>query len=125
MSYHFEIDHLREILEDCPEFRPNHHLGRPFMSSYQIAIRFAERYPQHPAVIGLEVGGIGVGEHDSLTKQIGRFLSQELAHNPPEGIEGGFISHECRAKIWFLHGDREIEASTSPNPAHSIFRSKK
>ena len=45
MSAEFDLDDLRRILADCREYEPGHHLGRPFMSAYQIAIRFADDHP--------------------------------------------------------------------------------
>ena len=38
---------IRGIL-DVPSREPGHHFGRPFLTAYQIAISFAERFPRRP-----------------------------------------------------------------------------
>lgn len=45
---------------------PDHHFGRPFLTSYQIAIAFHDRYPQDFQTIGKPIGGKGTGQQDSL-----------------------------------------------------------
>ena len=50
MRHDFDLDDLIQILAACPEYEPCHPLGRPFMSAYQIAIRFAADHPNHPLV---------------------------------------------------------------------------
>lgn len=61
MTHEFDIDHLQRILENCPKYEDGHHLGRPFMSAYQIAIRFAEEHPNHDVVRTLPLSGEGTG----------------------------------------------------------------
>ena len=43
MSADFDLDDLRRIVAGCRAYEPGHHLGRPFMSAYQIAIRSPAR----------------------------------------------------------------------------------
>ena len=78
MRHDFDIDHLHRILANCPEYEADHHLDRPFMSAYQIAIRFAEEHPNHDLVRTLPLGGEGTGTNQSLTQRIARFLSQAI-----------------------------------------------
>ena len=119
----FNIDHLRQILASCPEYEPDHHLGRPFMSAYQIAIRFAEKHPNHDLVRTLPLGGKGTGTHQSLAQRIARFLSQAIQDETAGNIEGGFISHDCVDYFSFRHGDDRVRVSTLTTAhAHSIFR---
>ena len=33
------------ILRDVPDTAEGHHIGRPYLTAYQIAIEFAERHP--------------------------------------------------------------------------------
>lgn len=125
MSFEFQIDDLIEILKECPEYRPAHHLGRPFMSAYQIAIRFAERFPNHFAVQELDIGGSGVGVHESLTQQIARFLSQAIRQDTTLPIQGGFISHQHVSQFSFnvANQHQPVEVSTlHTEHGHSIFR---
>ena len=90
----FDLDDLRRVLAECQEYEAGHHLGRPFMSAYQIAIRFADAHPQHPLVKKLDVGGQGTGPDQSLANRIARFLSAAVKHGRAGDIEGGFISHD-------------------------------
>ena len=119
----FNIDHLRQILASCPEYEAGHHLGRPFMSAYQIAIRFAEKHPDHGLVRTLRPGGEGTGTNQSLAQRIARFLSQAIQDGTAGDIEGGFISHACVDDFSFRHGDDRIRVSTLTTAhAHSTFR---
>ena len=120
MSDEFDLNDLRRILQECPEYKPGHHLGRPFMSAYQIAIRFAERHPQHPQVRKLDVGGRGRGPGPSLAQRVAKFLSGVIKHRKASDIEGGFISHDLVGDLWFDDRGREVRASG--DTAHSIFR---
>ncbi len=73
MQDDFDLNDLKAILRDCPEYSPNHPLGRPFMSAYQIAIRFAEAHPNHPLVQTLPLGGEGTGQRQSLAQRVAPF----------------------------------------------------
>jgi len=117
----FQLEAIKEILGACPEYAPNHHMGQPFMSAYQIAIRFANLYPNHPAV---PIGGSGSGEFQSLTQRIARFLSGVIKAEQDPGIEGGFLSHEHLIEMTFIDvEDNRISVSTlKSEAAHSIFR---
>lgn len=120
MAEEFDLNDLRRILKECREYKPSHHLGRPFMSAYQIAIRFAERHPKHLQVQKLDVGGRGRGPGPSLAERIARFLSWKIKHGKVNDIQGGFISHDLMGDMWFNDGGREVRPSG--NAAHSIFR---
>ena len=123
MTHDFDTDQLRRVLERCPEYRPGHHLGQPFMSAYQIAIRFAEAYPDHRLVRSLPLGGEDIGANDSVAKRIAHFLSQAIRHGTAGNIEGGFISHDNVDDFSFSHPDGRIRVSTlRSHQAHSIFR---
>ena len=119
----FNIDDIRRILESCPEYEDGHHLDRPFMSAYQIAIRFAEEYPNHRLVHGLPLGGEGTGTNQSLAQHIARFLSRAIRDGTAGGIEGGFISHADIEEFSFRHQDGPVRVSTLRSThADSIFR---
>ena len=101
-----------------------HHLGLPFMSSYQIAIRFAQEFPDHEMVRRYPIGGLGTNEKTSLAQQIGKTLSQAIK-NENRQIEGGFISHENVNAMTFDGGDQRGEVTPSTlekRGGHSIFR---
>ena len=120
MADKLDLDDFRKILADCREYESGHHLGRPFMSAYQIAIQFANDHPRHPLVRRLDVGGRGRGPDQSLAQQIARFLSAAIKHGRSADIEGGFISHDLIGDLWFEYRGREVRPSGTI--AHSIFR---
>lgn len=120
MSAEFNLNDLKQILKDCPEYKPSHHLGRPFMSAYQIAIRFAEAHPQHPSVRNRDVGGRGKGPAHSLAQRIALFLSKAIKDRKVHDIEGGFLSHDLIGDLWFDYKGQKIRPSGGV--AHSVFR---
>ena len=125
MSSEFDLEDLKSILQGCDEYEPGHHLGRPFMSAYQIAIRFQEKYPKHPLAKKLTVGGVGTGEHKSLAQRIARFLSQAIKNGETMDIEGGFLSHDQIETLSFCHKEASDPVCANPSEkAHSILRVK-
>lgn len=115
----FNLNDLRQILKNCPH-KPGHHLGRPFMSAYQIAIRFALAHPQHPQVRRRAIGGRGKGPQHSLAQRIARFLSAAVKYGKAPDIEGGFLSHDLIGELWFDNRGDKVEPSGTSE--HSIFR---
>lgn len=121
MQDDFDLNDLKAILRDCPEYSPNHPLGRPFMSAYQIAIRFAEAHPNHPLVQTLPLGGEGTGQRQSLAQRVARFLSA-AAQDPSSGIQGAFISHQNIVEFLFDANGSPVQVSGLTGPGHSIYR---
>ena len=121
-EFHFD-DRIREILRDTTYHRPDHHLGRPFLTPYQIAIEFARLYPDDFQRIGLPVGGKNTGQHDSLSQYIAGILSRKIQAGELDDIEGGFISNNHLLEISFDHNGQRIESSlTGTQYDLSIFR---
>ena len=113
-------DNIRDILGDV-YYRPNrhHHLGRPFLTAYQLAIEYDRRFPELRAQLGLTIGGSGSGEHQSLPQWLARNLSQRIRRGEIEDIEGGFLSDLHRAGISFNSRGRIVQSSVGDI---SIFR---
>ena len=78
---------IRGIL-DVPPREPGHHFGRPFLTAYQIAISFAERYPDDHDLIGKQIGGKETGLSHSLSQYFARELSDRIRNCRMTGIEG-------------------------------------
>ena len=117
------IREIVAILKSVPEYEPGHHLRRPFMTSYQLAIELEKRNPKLVADLGFPIGGEGVGEHQSLAQQIARHLSQEAGKEPLQNIEGGFLSHQNLSELVFKCGVGDIRSSTiKAKKAEAIFR---
>jgi len=114
------IQELVTILSEVEEYEESHHLGRPFLSAYQLAIAFSERYPTHHLVTSLPLGGLGTNEPQSLTQQIARTLSSALRNQQLPSVEGGFISHKFIDEMRF-RGNVSV-STLKTKPGHSIFR---
>ncbi len=91
---------------------PIHHFGSPFLTPYQIAIRFQQQFPQDFQTIGKPIGGKGTGQQDSLAQYIALELSKRIKSGNITNIEGRFLHranlHSLRYKI-----DNEIIESSS------------
>lgn len=86
-------------LEDRPRnillqvgYKPNpqHHFGRPFLSSYQLAIEFDKAYHEDVISMGYVIGGKGANVKTLLAQYIGRELSRNIKNG---SISGVFISN--------------------------------
>ena len=86
-------NNIREILRGV-RYGPNprHHLGRPFLTAYQLAIEYDRRFPELGRQLGLTTGGKGSGWPSSLPQQLARELSQRIKSGEIQDIEGGFLS---------------------------------
>ena len=112
---------IRDILDVEPR-REGHHFGRPFLTAYQIAILFAERYQEDLDAIGKEIGGQGTGLSHSLAQYFARELSQRLRTGRLRGIEGGFL-HGTRLKtLEYCSPDGDVASSTGTASDLSMFR---
>ncbi len=105
-------NNIREILGGV-YYRPNrhHHLGRPFLTAYQLAIEYDRRFPELCEQLGFPVGGSGSGVHQSLSQWLARNLSQRIDNGEIEDIEGGFLSDLHVACIAFDGSDGIIHPS--------------
>ena len=114
---------VTQILRDVPNAAPEHHLGRPFLTSYQIAIEFANRYPDDVVRIGFPIGGVGIGQKNSLAQYLAGQLSRNISAGQLTNIEGGFLSNQHLNDINFQSGDEIIQSSlTNTNFTLSMFR---
>ena len=105
-------NNIREILRGV-RYRPNprHHLGCPFLTAYQLAIAYDQRFPELREQLGLTIGGSGSGEHQSLPQWLARNLSQRIRSGEIKDIEGGFLSNLHLADIAFNGPDGIIRPS--------------
>jgi hypothetical protein len=102
---------IREILTSVPAHAEGHHFGRPYLTSYQIAIEFCRRHPDAVDQIGLPVGGAGVGGHTSLAQYIARELSGRIRAGHLPGIEGAFLSDQHLTELSFRLGTDQVKSS--------------
>ena len=98
---HFQ-ERIRTILGDIQYCRPDHHMAPPFLTAYQIAIEFAQRYPDDFQRTGLQIGGRGIGEHNSLAQYIAHELSTRIGNREIQDIEGSFLSNKHLTELSFV-----------------------
>ena len=124
-DYHVE-NHVREILGGLESNPPGHHLGRPFLTAYQLAIEFDRRAPEIRRDKGWPIGGLGVGQHTSLAQYLARQLSRRIESGSITDIEGGFLSDLRLADLSFDLGRGGAREETliypSRNGPLSMFR---
>lgn len=92
---------ITQILRDVPDVSPEHHMGRPFLTAYQIAIEFATRYPDETMQIGYLLDEIGAGQNKSLSQYLAQQLSINIKAKRLPHIEGGFLSNQNLNEVSF------------------------
>lgn len=97
-----------QMLAEITYYEPSHHLGRPFLTAYQLAILVKERFPDTFEGFGHPIGGKGSGDHYSFTSYLAGQLSQRIASGQVSNIEGGFLSNRNLREIEFSNGGESI-----------------
>lgn len=120
-QYNLE-ERILNILDVRYSHGPDHHLGRPFLTPYQIAISFKEQYQSDFDAIGMPIGGIGIGQHTSLSQYIARELSRRINDRSISNIEGGFLSDNNIVELIFNDSGEEVRSSSINNFDLSTFR---
>ncbi len=100
----------------------NHHFGRPFLTPYQIAIRFQRLYPQDVQTIGKPIGGKGTGQQDSLAQYIALELSKRIKSGNVTNIEGRFLHRANLHSLKYEVDNEIIESSSEQAYDLSMFR---
>jgi len=114
---------ITQILRDVPDSASEHHLGRAYLTAYQIAIEFARLYPDDAAQLGFPIGGAGTGQRNSLAQYLAGQLSRNIGAEQLQHIEGGFLSNQHLKNISFDSGTETIHSSlTNTNFTLSMFR---
>jgi len=115
-----------QILNEIPDSDPSHHLGRPFMTAYQIAIELDQRHGDIVNKLELPIGGRGVGQRTSLAQYLARQLSRIIKEGRTPQIEGGFLSNQHLNDISFVGDPTPIHSSlTETQYTLSMFRLRK
>ncbi len=110
---------------DVQSHDPGHHFGRPFMTSYQIAIEFKRRYPNDFSKFDKKIGGRNIGERNSVAQYIAQVLSTRINNNKNYPIEGRFLHRVCLHELKYKTNDKCIESSSGQSYDLSMFRLKK
>lgn len=104
---------IAEVLGEAHLTNPGgHHLGRPYVSSYQIAIALGRKYPDITDILDKEIGGRGIGKHNSVAQYLAGELSRKIKSDPVYFVEGAFLSNESVSSIHFKDAqDNDIGSS--------------
>ncbi len=112
-----------ELLRDLSY--AGHHLGRPFLTGYQIAILFKEKFPEDFERLGYPVGGEGSGVNFTLSSYLARELSQRIKSGEVAHVDGGFLSNKRLRRVEFTDAGKVIVSSlTGGQEDVAIFRYK-
>lgn len=110
-------DAVRAALEDVTLAEPaRDHLGRPYLTAYQLAIKVHQLRPDLAERLGVEIGGEGVGQYNSLAQYLAGQLSRRIKAAQQGGedfdIEGGLLSNAHVYSMSFRHpGGGRIDSS--------------
>lgn len=107
---------------DVQSHDPNHHFGRPFLTPYQIAIKFHRLFPKEFREIGKPIGGKGTGQQDSLAQYIALELSRRIKSRAITNIEGSFLHLSNLYSLKYEVNGQLIESSLEQPYDLSIFR---
>ena len=107
---------------DVQSHDPNHHFGRPFLTPYQIAIKFQQLFPQDFQTIGKPIGGKGTGQQDSLAQYIALELSRRIKSGAITNIEGRFLHRANLHSLKYEVNGQLIESSSEQSYDLSMFR---
>lgn len=107
-QYNIE-DRVLQILREVDD--KGHHFGRPFLTAYQLAMEFDHRHHDIVRDCGYQVGGAGIGEHNSLAQYLALELSRHIRDNPGYPIEGAFISSQDLRELSYNHGQEVVISS--------------
>jgi hypothetical protein len=114
---HHVTDLVREILRDAPPDQ-RYGTGRAFMTTYQLAIEFTNRFPGVAGQLGFRAGGQGEGPY-ALTTYLARWLPDRISRGVVD-IELRFLSSDHLVSLQF---DGNVTATTN-QPGHdsTMFR---
>ena len=103
-------ERIQKIL-DIPPSKGDHHFGRPFLTTYQIAIELAKEITNLCTSIDKPLGGKGTGEYNSLAQYIGLELSKRIKGKKIPNIEGGHLHHKDLTTVEFSFNGESVISS--------------
>jgi hypothetical protein len=102
-----------DILYGSVQAERKYGTGRPFMTTYQIAIEFARRYPNVVTSMGHAVGGRRRGPF-ALTVYLARWLPTRITWGPLQGImEVRFLAPNDLITLEFDNNGTSLTATTN------------
>ena len=108
---HQVTDLIRQILRSVPS-EQQYGTGRPFMTTYQLAIEFVSRFPQVAAALGCPAGGQGQGPY-ALTTYLARWLPDRIFNRGATDIEFRFLASQHIVSLQFDDNGTTVTATTT------------
>jgi hypothetical protein len=110
---------VQAVLDDVHLNNPDgHHFGRPFVSSYQIAIALDAADPNLKHELNKPVGGTNAGSHNSMAQYIGNELSKQIKaaedSETAHFADGAFMSNESVKSLVYDGADGSDVVSSLP-----------
>ena len=119
-------DKVLKILKNVKPYDQHHHLNMPFLSPYQIAIKFAEQYPKECEALDKPIGGKGSKSYNSIAQyiagQLSRVVKDALESGAKIEIEGAFLLRDNLDELIYKYIGGEIRSSLGTTWDMSIFR---
>jgi hypothetical protein len=105
-------DKVVQVLKSAPANPTGHEFGRPYLSSYQLAIALQRQFPGTVEAIGKPLGGAGTGQQDSLAQYLAMALRREIKkHGPSHPVECAYLSNQDVKDLYFRGPDGPIQSS--------------
>src|SRR4051812_29794858 len=98
------------ILKTAPH-ETSFHLKHPFLTPYQIAIEYRIRHRKSFETIGMPLGGVGTGVHNSFTQYLGGQLSSRFRDGNLPRIEGALFSDQHLENLSFKCNGESVQSS--------------
>ncbi|WP_417740256.1 hypothetical protein [Rosistilla oblonga] len=119
---HNVTDHIRNILNSLP-IDQAYNSGRPFLTTYQIAIALEQQHPQIAAALAQATGGEGHGPY-GLTTYIARWLPDRINNRGVTDIEMRFLAPDNLTSIVLDNNGTPMTTTTNQAGYNStMFRS--
>jgi hypothetical protein len=111
---HELTDKVVDVLGRVPRNNSAPHLGRPFVSAYQLAIGLRQHYPGTVNAIGKPIGGEDIGRRDSLAQYVAQVLSTRINRDGTQfPVEGAFLSNANIRSVTFRDPTDGVDVTSS------------
>jgi hypothetical protein len=105
-------DKVVQVLRSTPANPAGHDFGRPYLSSYQLAIALHRQFRGTVDAIGKPLGGAGIGQQDSLAQYLAMALRREIKkQGPSHPVECAYLSNQHVKDMIFSGPDGPMRSS--------------
>jgi hypothetical protein len=95
---------IHTILDQVQPSQVHPHLGRPYLTPYQIAIELNRSFPHIVRQLNKPLGGRGVERRDSVAQYVALELSRRIRRGELPTIEGALLSDHDVTQVAFSDG---------------------